>query len=302
MEDDELDQTAVDVSLTVSTENAKVTFDGNNPVAVPVAEPGGNSGQFSLTVFVREKQPDQLAERAAPGDISLAEATMSLEPVGPGGPVAGACTPGSVEGSGYDVVLPVTCSFDGVEVNAYTAQVTVAGGYYAGYGEDVLTVYDASLGFATGGGWFYWPETGERTNFGFTMKYNKKGQNVKGNLLLIRHMPDESIYRVKSNALEGLALGEDPTLPMGWASFSGKSTYLEPGWPEPEGNYEFTVYVEDRDEPGTGVDRFWIEVKDKDRQIVPVMSIDRDATDNAVVLQGGNIVVPHGGSRGGKKQ
>ena len=71
----------------------------------------------------------------------------------------------------------------------------------------MFTVYDPSLGFTTGGGWFHWPESGERTNFGYTMKYNKKGTNVMGSLLLIRHMPDGSIFRVKSNAIEGLALG-----------------------------------------------------------------------------------------------
>jgi hypothetical protein len=59
------------------------------------------------------------------------------------------------------------------------------------------------------------------------------------------------------------------------------------------------VYVEDRNEPGTGVDQFWIEVKDKDRDVVPVMSMDREATDNVVALQGGNIAVPHGGGKGG---
>ena len=127
------------------------------------------------------------------------------------------------------------------------------------------------------------------------MKYNKKGQNVQGSLLLIRHLPDDSIYRVKSNALYGLALGDDPSIPMGWASFSGKATYLEPGWPEPLGNYEFVVYVEDRNEPGAGVDRFWIEVKDQNRYIVPVMSMEREATDNTVEIEGGNIAVPHGG-------
>ena len=55
--------------------------------------------------------------------------------------------------------------------------------------------------------------------------------------------------------------------------------------------------VEDRDEPGAGVDRFWIEVNDKDRQRVPALSMDREATDNAVELGGGNIAVPHGGGK-----
>ena len=112
--------------------------------------------------------------------------------------------------------------------------------------------------------------------------------NIQGSLLLIRHLADSTIYRVKSNALYGLALGEDPSIPMGWASFSGKSTYKEPAWLEPVGNSEFMVYVEDRNEPGTGVDRFWIEV-------IGGLALPREATDNAVEIRGGNIVVPHNG-------
>jgi hypothetical protein len=160
-------------------------------------------------------------------------------------------------------------------------------GHYTRDAEDVLVVYDPSLGFATGGGWFYWPDSehevtgypGDKTNFGFNMKYNKKGQKVKGSLLLIRHLPDGTVYRVKSNALYGLALGEDPSVPFVWASFSGKSTYLQPDWEEPVGNHEFLAYVEDHNEPGTGVDRFWIEVRDKDRIVIPVMSMLEPATD-----------------------
>lgn len=111
------------------------------------------------------------------------------------------------------------------------------------------------------------------------MKYNKKTTNVQGSLLIIRHLADGTTYRMKSNALYGLALGQDPTIPMGWASFSGKGTYLEPGWLEPEGNYEFTSYVEDRNEPGTGIDRFWIEVLDKDRIPEYELSLPRPATE-----------------------
>ncbi|HSF80805.1 MAG TPA: hypothetical protein VLA49_06205, partial [Anaerolineales bacterium] len=127
--------------------------------------------------------------------------------------------------------------------------------------------------------------------FGYNLKYNKRGTNVQGNLLLIRHMPDGSIYRVKSNALNGLALGDAGDFT--WASFSGKATYLEPGWPEPIGNHEFLVYVEDHGEPGVGADRFWIEVKDKFGNIT-VIAMPREAIDHAVTLDGGNIIVPHG--------
>ncbi len=52
------------------------------------------------------------------------------------------------------------------------------------------------------------------------------------------------------------------------------------------GNHVLTVYVEDRNEPGTGVDRFWIEV-------VGDLSLPRQATADALPIACGNIVVPH---------
>jgi len=296
--DDDTGQTAVDITLLIKPEDARVTFDSGNPVAVKVATPGGNSGAFQLKVDVQEAA--ESGPLAAPGNINLAQVSVTLEPVGPGSALTVLCTTtGSASAHDYDAVLTVTCNFSSIPVNTYMVKATVAGGYYTGYGEDVLVVYDPSLGFTTGGGWFTWPGTADRTNFGYTMKYNKQRTNIQGSLLLIRHLPDsDEIYRVKSNALYGLALGEDRSVPMGWASFSGKATYLEPDWPEPIGNHAFVVYVEDRNEPGTGVDRFWIEVKDKDGNVVAVMSMNRPATADTVPLQGGNIVVPHSGSGG----
>ncbi|MCK4898134.1 MAG: hypothetical protein KAS38_05125, partial [Anaerolineales bacterium] len=286
------------VTIVVLPEDASVAFDPNNPVSVPVATDGGNSGTFSLLVDVSETMPDQPADRAEAGDISTAVVEMSLVPVGPGSPATSTCDSGFVSGSsGYDTKLSVTCDFNNVEVNTYLVQVSIVGGYYTGAGEDVLMVYDPSLGFTTGGGWFYWPGTTDKTNFGYTMKYKMKGQKVKGNLLLIRHLADGSIYRVKSNALAGLALGDEGS--WGWASFVGKATYLEPGWPDPIGNHQFLVYVEDIDEPGGGADRFWIQILDKNDNLVD-LSIGDPAQTNAVTLLGGNLIVPHGGKDKGK--
>ena len=146
-----------------------------------------------------------------------------------------------------------------------------------------------------GGGTIVWPGTGDKTNFGYTMKYTKNLTNVQGSLLLIRHRPDGSIYRVKSNSLGGLSIGQgqDLTVPMGWASFTGKATYLQPGWIDPVGNYSFIVYVEDRNQPGTGFDRFWVQIKDGGGNVVGTLSISPDGPSNAQSLTGGNIVVPH---------
>jgi len=132
-------------------------------------------------------------------------------------------------------------------------------------------------------------------NFGFIIKYNKKGGKRPGQPGLIRHLPDGSVYRIKSNALYGLALGtfEENGETYGYASFSGKGTYIEPGWPDPIGNYEFIAYIEDRNEPGSGADRIWIRVKDKDGLPVEVMSMAEPAQGNAIDIAGGNIVAPH---------
>jgi hypothetical protein len=282
-----------DILIPAEAEAADVWFEEDNPVAVEVAGAGGDSGAFTLTAYVKETTPDEPPASAAPGNIDRADLSMTLVPVGPGG-LASPTEPCSsvVTGTGYDAVKAVTCTFDEVEVNTYTLDVDVTGGFYSGGSEDVLVVHDPSLGFTTGGGWFYWPGTDEKTNFGYTMKHNKKGQKVQGSFLLIRHLPDDTKYRIKSNALYGLAIGDDPSVPMGWASFSGKATYLEPGWLEPIGNHEFVAYVEDHDEPGVGVDQIWLEMHDKDGNVIPALSMPRDAIDNTQPISGGNIVVP----------
>jgi len=235
---------------------------------------------------------------AHPGDITKAALSVILSPVGPGGTVVTTCTPAgpvSLDSNSYGT-QKYNCSAS-VGVNTYSVAITINGNYYTGsYDDDVLVVYDPSLGFTTGGGHILWPSglcAGNKANFGYTMKYNKNGTNAQGSLLVICHMPDGTTYRIKSNALGGLSLGDNPSVPMGWASFTGKATYVQPGWSDPAGNYSFIVYVEDRNEPGTGPDKFWFEVKDPSGAIVPAFSMSPDAASNAQATAGGNIVVPH---------
>jgi hypothetical protein len=299
-----LDSATKTIEMVVSAEDASVIFDAANAVSIQVPADGDPSGPFALTVHVNELVPDLAAAGAAlPGDVSLADVDLRLVPVGPGGSVTGTCTPNTVDvtGASYADVLHVTCSFDNVPVNVYAVQATVnTTGYYVGSGEDVLTIFDPSLGFTTGGFQFLWPGTDDRTTGGYTMKYNKKWTKVQGSLLLIRHLADGTKYRIKSNALYGLALGSGPD--FGWATFNGKSTYSEPGWLDAEGNHEFIVYVEDHGEPGASVDRLWLEVIDKQGNVRQGLSMAHPATANAETLIGGNIVVPHTNGGGGGRR
>jgi len=300
---DGTDSDSASTTITVLREDATLMLAEENPVAVGVDLPGSDSSiNFDISVSAYEMQPDKATSGAAgAGDISLADIRITLVPVGPGGSVSPVnCVP-STTGSGYAAVKTVTCSFDDAPVNTYTVDIRTVDDYFVAATEDVLTVFDPSLGFTTGGGWFRWPETGDKTNFGYTMKYNKTGSKVQGSLLMIRHLPDGTKYRVKSNSLEGLALGEDESVPYGWATFSGKSTYLEPGWADAQGNHGFTVYVEDRDEPGNGTDRIWIENRSKEGATIPAMSLPSAASDHAIQISGGNIVVPHGSGTSGRR-
>jgi VCBS repeat-containing protein len=299
------------ITFVVSAEDTTLTFEDDNVSAVQVTAPESNASlPFEMVIYVEELEPDLAVYGAAPGDITLADVSMTLEPVGPGSPVTGLCTPILIDDTvdNYGDVLKVICAFDSVPVNTYSVNVTVDGGYYDGYGESVVVIYDPSLGFTTGGGWFYWPGTedtafdgypGDKTNFGYSMQYNKNNlRQVKGSLLLIRHMPDGTIYRVKSNALDGAGLALGNLGFFGWASFTGKATYMEPGMPEPIGNHSFLAYVEDHDEPGNGIDKFWLESRDKDGLVISDLSMARPGSENRVDIQKGNIVVPHSGGTG----
>ena len=280
-------------TLTVGAESATLTYAATNAAAWRVTSPGGTAPAFSLVVSVAEAQPDPPASpagEAQPGDIDLAPVRMVLVPVGQGSSVAGTCTGGA--GAGGYAARTFTCSFvAGVPVNTYAVQVSVgatpAGIYYVGSTEDVLTVYDPSLGFTSGGGSFAWPGSGDRTTFGFTIKYTNGGSSPQGSLLVVRHTPDGTTYRLKSNALDGLALSPAAAT-TGYATFSGKATYLEPGWADAKGNTAFMAYVQDNNEPGAGTDGVWLQVSGG-------MSVAGPASSKVQALTGGNVAVPHSG-------
>jgi hypothetical protein len=299
-----IEMATADTEIKVNAEDVSIFFDEDNEVAIKVDEDGSDSSlPFSLTVYIEETEPDLASFSAMFGDLSLAVPQMLLTPVGPGGPESpDSCNAPAVAGTGYGQVMTYTCHFSGVPVNTYSVDVKVDGGYYAGENDDVFTVFDPSLGFTTGGGWFYWPGTQDKTNFGYTMKYNKKWTNLQGSLLLIRHVAGSTTgekYRIKSNALEGLAIGGEAD--FNWASFSGKNTYLDPVT-DNEGNNEFTVYVEDHGEPGGGVDQFWIQARDKQDNIRSNMSMPEPGAGNSETIVGGNIVVPHSNKGGGRNK
>lgn len=293
------------ITVQVKHEDALIELHADNETAIQVLTDGGNSGNFSLMLDIWERGPADSpidtvlldpGQIATPGDISKAVPMMSLMPIGPGAPVSGDCALTTVAPANttlsYDNVLTAVCDFTDIPVNTYEVIANVGGYYYTGGpDEDVFTVFDPSLGFTTGGGWFYWPGTDDKTNYGFNMKYNRTPPVAQGNLLMVRHLPDGSKYRVKSSSVEGLAVGDSST--FSWASFNGMATYEDPTMGGSADDYAFTAYIEDHAEPGKGADKFWIEVFDQAGDAVRDSSIEHSPQENAVTIEDGNTVVAH---------
>jgi VCBS repeat-containing protein len=188
-------------TLNVHPEDATVQLDGRNEVSIEVDAPDSDSSlPFSLHFTAWETNDTGSPQ----GDFAEALGFMTLAPVGPGGPITVACSKAAIGGSGYGEWTTFKCDYTSIPVNTYEVVAEVDGAsdttvYYHGIDEDAFVVYDPSLGYTTAGGWFYWPGSeitegpgypGDRTNLGYTMKYNRKATKVQGSALLQRHTID----------------------------------------------------------------------------------------------------------------
>jgi uncharacterized protein YjbI with pentapeptide repeats len=290
----------VNGTYTVTKEAAAITFDMQNQVSVKVITSGGGNAAFTWQARITQSNDGNPGNLAC---IDKSNITLNFSAVGSGGGWTGTATDFDPETGLATFKVP-----EGVlGVETYTARATVISScYLVSPAEEVLVIYDPSLGFTTGGGWFYWPAgtanpelAGVKTTFGFTMKYNKKGTGVQGSFLLIAHLDDGSIIRIKSNAINGLAILQ--TTYPGIASFSGKSVYsrvdADGNVLVEAGNQDFTVYVQDMNEPGSGTDLFWFNTNLTIAGEAP-FSLDSNSNSKVdgseyVPLGGGNIVVPH---------
>jgi len=212
------------------------------------------------------------------------------------GTTFGSCTP---QLASYAVIDADTdtafCSIANVPMDTYEIDATIGGNYFVGEGVGSVVVFDPSLGFITGGGW-YTTDQG-RINFGFNAKYLKSGQ-IQGSLLTILHRP-EGNYMLKSNAMGTLTVTKDSGGTFWTAVLKGKATYQVPA-SQPAlacglnkcGGYTWTMYVEDRQEPGSGFDKYWLEVMDPNGVVVQRLSLSQLPAPNAKVIDHGNIQVP----------
>ncbi|NJD10938.1 MAG: Ig-like domain repeat protein, partial [Gemmatimonadetes bacterium] len=277
--------TTADATVDVTKENATI-FDMNvTPSQILV-------GQSAVLTFKVRQALDSTSATplGGPGDISLASASVQLTGVLDSSQKPScSVTSTGVSGGGYDGVKAFTCTVSFTAADTYDTGITVDGDYFTGTNSTVIQVTDPSLGFATGGGWYLMD--GDRVNFGFMAKstVNNRKTVFQGSFLLIRHMANGDIVKVKSNVFDGYSI--KALNPGGQVTFTGKANYSVNG--SAVGNYSFTGYGRDVQEPGTGFDRFGIYYSMNGNVVATSPTVAGLTTDaNSRVLQGGNIQVP----------
>jgi ELWxxDGT repeat protein len=277
--------------LTITAEDAAILYDEGNPVSVEVATAGAGSwpGPLTLRIAVQERVPDTAGSGEADvGDIAAAGLAVHLVPLAGGDPVPLTCTAGTVTGSGYAATRPFVCSSAGaIPLGTYEVAVTATGGRYTAADTSPFTVYDRSLGFATGGGRFVL--AGDPVSFGFVAKYSKKGTNLQGAFVFVRHRADGTVSRLKSTSLGDLSIVGSGACRA--AVFDGRATYTR--WVPSAGGGAFVttrnvavlVRADDCDR-SADPDRIWVGGPGDFAMASP-------AGTNLAPLAGGNVTVPH---------
>jgi hypothetical protein len=144
---------------------------------------------------------------------------------------------------------------NGTSFNVYA----VVDNYYTASSDPAtITVGIPGTDAVTGGGYLKvinsagtYQANGSKTNFGFTMKYNKTGKNIKGQCNIIMRSGGR-IYQIKSNAINSMSVNST----TGYANFNTKANLtdvtnsLAPV--SLGGNLDLTVEMTDVSQGGTG--------------------------------------------------
>ena len=249
-------------TLTVSQEDADVSPAGTNPFAIKVNSDGGTGGPVTLCFEMNEE-----SDGSAGDTTNITSVTVNVTPIGTGSAVsAGTAVLG---GGGVGATRTACVTLNNVPVNVYDVSLTINGNFYQGTGHTVLTVFDPSLGFVTGGGSLI--HNGYRASVGVNIKY-LKSDKAQGSLLYIEHRPGGDVV-VKSNAIGTMAIVANEAVPTGKATINGV------------GNHNFISRIIDNGEPGLA-DRFGLRVTDASGNILI------DLTFDPIQLTGGNFSVP----------
>ncbi|TVZ58856.1 putative secreted protein (Por secretion system target) [Flavobacteriaceae bacterium MAR_2010_105] len=200
---------------------------------------------------------------------------------------------------------------------SYTVGIKVDTGYYlrnSSEDDTVVTVYVPTGDFITGGGYImpissagaYASTEGLKTNFGFNVKYNKKGNKLKGHMnVIFRRLESDGVihvYQIKSNAVQSLGVDVSDENAQ-FATFITKSNLTDITDPLNSislgGNLILKVDMTDRGEPGSE-DSIAFNLTDGGSGELLYSSNWTGINTGELQLSGGNLVVHSGFSLNGR--
>ncbi len=288
---------STDVAITVTPEDAYLEYTGeaikqiNNELALRATV--WDSAASGFTGANPESGP-----AATLGDITrmwIAFDIYSLNDCLSGAPLATQYAQVADTGDAGDGIGTASSTFtSGSEASFCVSARLVAGPddgvnawYAAGNAEAVLTFYQASGQFASGGGWITDPDGG-KGNFGFNARYLPNGR-TQGNMVYIYrglYAGEPADFKIKSNAVNALAF-DGAEFPV-TAILQGKGTIQVNRSSDgaelySEGNATFQATVVDSGETTGSGDAFSLVVYDRNGVVYKSVP--------ATPLQGGNVVI-----------
>lgn len=295
--------------FTIEQEDAKATYTG----ALFASTSGVNSSSAIVTLSATLQ--DITAVPADPdhdvfaGDILKASLAFKIQETGEMIPAA----LGYVDASDKKTaVATVNWSTDigGFDSESYTVELVVNDHYTrSGSSDDyvIVTVAKPLNDFVAGGGYIIptnsagekASDVGKKNNFGFNIKFNKKGTNLQGNInTIIRRTEADGfvhVYQIKGNKMTSLAvqpIDEETST----AVFNGKASIqdiTDPNNPvSVDGNASLQVNMTDMGEPGSS-DKIAITIWKKSGGLW--FSSDWDGVQtNELLLAGGNLAIRGG--------
>jgi hypothetical protein len=296
--------------LTVTREDALAIYTGATFASTSSIKASTATVTLAATILdITADNTDQKYD-AYPGDIRKATVTFINRD---NGQVLAADIPvGLVSSADLKVGTAstnVTLSLGGSDSESFTIGIIV-NNYYARNSSDdntVVTVSKPLNDFVTGGGYLVLErsageksgDVGRKNNFGFNIKYNKKGTNLQGNInTIVRRKEADGVvhvYQIKGNVMNSLSV-QPISSTTGKATFNGQASIQDITNPDlpisVEGGATLQVTMTDMEEPGKN-DLIAITVWKKNGGLW--FASDWDGTKTAEkLLTGGNVVVQGG--------
>ncbi|MER2998982.1 MBG domain-containing protein [Pontibacter populi] len=300
-------------TLTVNRENALAVYTGATFASTASTKSSTATVTMATTILDITADNTDPNYDAFAGDIPNAKVTFVNRD---NGTILASNVPVGLVTSGDQKVgtatASVSLSLGGADSESFTIGIIINGYYIRNSSDDntVVTVSKPLNDFVTGGGYLVLSrsagekagDAGRKNNFGFNIKYNKKGTNLQGKInSIVRRKEADGVvhvYQIKGNVMSSLSV-QLLSPSTGKAIFNGQASIQDITNPDlpvsVEGGAMLQVTMTDMGEPGKN-DQIAITVWKKDGGLW--FASDWDGTQTVEkVLAGGNVVV-RGGATG----